>query len=339
MERLRSSTDGATVPRQSPVRRAKRDVPVQHIARCAVRALYAELVLEPKPGLVSLRDNGSHSDMTAATFVKSLFALRHYFGHMARAGALGHPFEFLQALGQGAEERMLLATGGINTHRGAVFALGLLCASAGRLAAQGTVFSAQDVRASLLQHWGLALRWRADAAARAAPVSNGQRAARRFGLRSAGDEAALGFPTLFEVTLPALQSALLAGHAPRAARVQAFFATMAVLDDTNTAHRGGRAGVQFVKTSAQAFLDGGGVAQADWLAQARASHADFVARRLSPGGAADVLACACWLQEMQEMQQHVQAAAVVKADAPSRISAKRAAPAAPSALLAAVWSA
>ncbi len=270
------------------------------MARCAVRALYAEVALEPKPGLVSFRDNGSHTDMNAATFVKSLFALRHYFGHMARAGALGHPFEFLQALGMGAEERMLAATGGINTHRGAVFALGLLCAAAGRLTAKGQAFSGARVRQTLQSQWGPALRWRADAAARSAPLSNGQRAARSHGLRSAGEEAALGFPTLFEVTLPALQQALQQGHAQRAARVQAFFATMAVLDDTNTAHRGGLAGAAFVKASARGFLDAGGVAQPDWLAQARAIHAGLVAQRLSPGGSADVLACACWLHEMEQ---------------------------------------
>ena len=281
------------------------------IARCAVRALYAEVALEPKPGLVSFRDNGSHTDMTAATFLKSLFALRHYFGHMARAGALGHPFEFLQALGMGAEERMLAATGGINTHRGAVFALGLLCAAGGRLAAQGKPLRSAAVRHTLQRHWGRALRWRADAAAQAEPRSNGQRAARVHGLRSAGEEAALGFPTRFEVTLPALQQALQQGHAHRAARVQAFFATMAVLDDTNTAHRGGLQGAEFVKAAARSFLEAGGVAQPDWLTQARAIHTELVAQRLSPGGSADVLACACWLHAMEQASLADGAAAVV----------------------------
>jgi triphosphoribosyl-dephospho-CoA synthase len=154
------------------------------------------------------------------------------------------------------------------------------------------------VQSALLAHWGVALRLHADAAAHRAPISNGQRAARALGLRSAAEEAALGFPTLFETTLPSLQAASSRGHAPRAARVQALFATMAVLDDTNVAHRGGAAGVEFVKLEALAFLRAGGVDQPDWLARARAFHATCVQRRLSPGGAADVLAAACWLDQI-----------------------------------------
>lgn len=269
-------------------------------ARHAVRALYAELTLEPKPGLVSLRDNGSHTDMNAATFVRSLFALRHYFPTIARAGASSPPLPVLQALGLAAEARMLQATGGVNTHRGAVFALGLLCAASGRLYAQGLALTPSAVRHTLHASWGDALRAQAIANAARAPVSHGQRAARTYGLRNALDEAADAFPTLFETTLPALQAALHQGHPARAARVQALFATMAVLDDTNVAHRGGREGLDRLKAAAAAFVRGGGVARHGWLEQARALHAQCVAQRLSPGGAADLLACACWLHSMQQ---------------------------------------
>jgi len=271
---------------------------VYGLGLAAVRALYAEVALEPKPGLVSFRDCGSHTDMNAQTFMRSLFALRGYFPNMARAGHAGAPFAVLESLGKDAEARMLTATRGVNTHRGAIFGLGLLCASAGQLLAQGLPFTPQHVRAVLMATWGDALAQRAGAARLSAPVSNGQRAARRYGLRSAGDEAAQAFPVLFNVTLPALQAAQQCGAGDRAARVQALFATMAVLDDTNCVHRGGIDGLRFVQASARQFLQAGGVLQANWLPQAREIHSAFVARNLSPGGSADVLANACWMASL-----------------------------------------
>ena len=284
-----------TIDRRVPT--AMQASAARRIARCAVRALYAELTLEPKPGLVSLRDAGSHTDMTADTFVRSLFALRHYFGAIARAGARAQPLSDLQALGLAAEQRMLVATAGVNTHRGAVFVLGLLCAAAGRLVAQKQVCTPARLRHSLLENWGPALQQHAAAQLQGPARSHGQQAARRFRLRGAAAEAALGFPTLFEVTLPALQAGLQAGRGARAARVQALFATMAVLDDTNAAHRCGLDGLLCVQRTAADFLRAGGVDQPDWIGRARTVHADWVAQRLSPGGAADVLAAACWLHE------------------------------------------
>ena len=279
------------------------------ISRGAVRALHAELALEPKPGLVSYRDNGSHSDMNASTLFKSLFALRGFFGEVARAGWQTRPLAELQSLGLLAEARMLKSTGGINTHRGAIFSLGLLCAAGGLLAAQRSIFSAVRVREALLDQWGESLRSRAAQARRSSALcmgqpsdgqlSNGQRVAQRFQLRSAPEEAAEGFPTLFEVALPALQEAIALGMPPRAAKVHCLFATMAALDDTNVAHRGGREAMDFVKGQATGFIESGSVWQLDWLNQARQIHAEFVERRLSPGGAADMLACACWVREME----------------------------------------
>jgi triphosphoribosyl-dephospho-CoA synthase len=132
---------------------------------------------------------------------------------------------------------------------------------------------------------------------RAGP-SHGATATRQHGLRSAGAEAALGFPVLFETTLPALRSGLQSGATPAAARLQALFETIAVLDDTNLVHRGGLAGLRHAQQAARGFLRAGGAQGPEALQQARAIHADFVARRLSPGGAADMLAAACWLQRV-----------------------------------------
>ena len=77
------------------------------IGRAATLALHDELALSPKPGLVTLVDNGSHDDMDAHTFMRSLFALRGYFVRIAGLGAAGAPFEELERCGIEAEARML----------------------------------------------------------------------------------------------------------------------------------------------------------------------------------------------------------------------------------------
>src|ERR1022692_4785863 len=84
------------------------------LGRAAIVSLYDELALEPKPGLVSFADAGSHDDMNAGTFLRSLFALRHFFPCAAAQGAASAAFAPLEALGIAAETRMLRATDGVN---------------------------------------------------------------------------------------------------------------------------------------------------------------------------------------------------------------------------------
>jgi triphosphoribosyl-dephospho-CoA synthase len=266
------------------------------IGRAATLALYDELALAPKPGLVSFFDSGSHRDMDAQTFMRSLFALRRTFSDFVSLGAQDVAFPILEHEGLAAEARMLKATGGINTHRGAIFTLGLLCASAGRLWVGGEALDAPSLRRSLLDRWGEALARRANRAA----DSHGARAAARFGLRSASVEAALGFPVLFDTALPALYAALRRGLTARAARLDALFATMAVLDDTNIAHRGGIDALRYVKRAAADYMGAGGSGRPDAAAHAQSLHRAFVERKLSPGGAADMLGAACWLQRVCE---------------------------------------
>lgn len=267
------------------------------IGSAATTALYDELALSPKPGLVTLIDSGSHRDMNATTFVRSLFALRSYFPRIAGLGQAGAPFEELERCGIEAEKRMLVATSGINTHRGAVFMLGLLCGAAGALAATKNRLHPAAVRDMLQQHWGTDLAMRA----RRAPMLPGGLVARQLGLRGAAHEAAAGFPVLFETALPALSSAQHKGLTPRLARLDTLFHVMAVLDDSNLALRGGMPGLLYAKAAAKEFIAAGGAAQPDALAAAAAIGRGFVTRRLSPGGAADTLAAACWLQRVAHL--------------------------------------
>jgi len=280
----RSAAAGAAAPGQTAARLAP-----QAIGRAATLALHDELALSPKPGLVTLVDCGSHDDMDAHTFMRSLFALRGYFVRIAGLGAVNAPFDALERCGLAAEARMRAATGGVNTHRGAIFTLGLLCAAAGAAVAAGHSPTPARLRHTLLDRWGDAL------AARARRPSSlpGGIAARRHGLRSASQEAALGFPVLFETALPAMQAAAARGLPRQTMLLDTLFQVMAVLEDSNLAHRGGLAGLRHAQRAASGFLAAGGAARADGVAATLDICRDFVSRRLSPGGAADTLAAAC----------------------------------------------
>lgn len=266
----------------------------ESIGRAAVLALHDELALSPKPGLVTLTSNGSHRDMDARTFLRSMSALRPYFVEIAGLGAHGAPFPDLEQAGLRAEARMLAAAGGVNTHRGAIFLLGLLCAAAGAVAAAGWPLTPAAIRFTLTDRWGEALRQRA---LRPSSLSGGI-AARQLGLRGASEEAALGFPAVFDTGVPAMQSALARGLPAGRARLDTFFHLMAVLDDSNLAHRGGLDGLRFAQGAAREFLALGGAAHPDAIHRAARLALAFEARWLSPGGSADMLAAVCWMRRI-----------------------------------------
>jgi triphosphoribosyl-dephospho-CoA synthase len=287
--------------------RAERREFVREVARLAVRSLHAELCLYPKPGLVSPVDNGSHDDMDAATFMRSMFALRHYFKKICLAGWNDAPFAQLKKLGIAAETSMLAATRGINTHRGAIFSLGMLCASAGRSRAQGTPLTPAALRAVMLIRWGEELAHHAAAATTAAATttttttaapSNGLRVAERYAVSGAREEGALGLPSVFEIGLPALLAARARGATVTEERVDTLYTLMAHISDSNVYHRAGPQGAQIVRDHAQRFLAQGGTASPEWQAEALHSHRIFMQHRLSPGGAADLLAACCLVQSL-----------------------------------------
>lgn len=248
-----------------------------HIRRLAVTSLYAELQLHPKPGLVTPLSNGSHRDMDATIFLRSLFALRHYFNKIAGAGIDGAPFPVLRQLGIDAEATMMIATGGVNTHRGAIFCLGLLSAALGASSTTQDRPTQQQLRSTLTVYWGVALHAHA----------NGAGGARR--------QAANGFPAIFDIGLPQLHATLAAGRSWSDACIDTLFALMAHIDDSNVVHRGADAGAMLVHETARQFLRCGGTAHPQWRQLALEADAELVAHNLSPGGAADLLAATCFV--------------------------------------------
>lgn len=262
------------------------------LADLAVQALIDEAELTPKPALVDGRGSGAHRDLSLAAMRRSARALRPTFLAMARA-AEGQPAsralrEELAAIGRAGEPAMLAATGGSNAHRGAIWALGLLLAAT----AQGHATSPAEIGAR-----AAAIAAFPDRFVPAAP-SNGQSVAARFGVAGARGEAKAGFPHAVHVALPALRRARAGGAGETHARLDALMAVMAVMDDTCVLHRGGLPALTAAMAGAQAVLDAGGTATPDgWAALARL-HDTLMRLNASPGGAADMLAAALFLDRV-----------------------------------------
>ena len=268
------------------------------IADQAVLALLHELAAWPKPGLVSYVDSGSHTDMDAALLQASAKALRPFFAELAQAGQAGADMGSLRTIGLRAEAAMLAVTGGVNTHRGAIFGLGLLCAAAGTVA-EISINGAAVAPARLGNV--VMRRWAAEIGRGPIPLfSNGAAVLRRYGAGGARVEAAGGFRSIYEVGRPALRvGRSLQPEDPNAPPVQACFALIAAVCDTNLLHRGGPDGIRFASEAASSFLSQGGVGAPDWRARAATVHAVFVARRLSPGGCADLLAMTLFVDALE----------------------------------------
>jgi triphosphoribosyl-dephospho-CoA synthase len=257
----------------------------------ATRALRDEATLTPKPGLVDLRGGGAHDDMDVTTLLASADALAVPVTRCAEAAAalpLGRDLRAeIGAIGRAGEQRMLDATGGVNTHRGALWVLGLLASG---LVATGTIAGAAAFAARLAGF--------EDPARPAATQSHGAQARLRYGAVGAVGEARAGFPHTIRVALPALRAARAAGHSERTARTDALLASMARLEDTCLLHRGGPEGLRVVRQRAAAILRAGGSGTAP--GGILLVELDRICRRLrlSAGGSGDVLAAALFVDSV-----------------------------------------
>ncbi|MBR1119934.1 triphosphoribosyl-dephospho-CoA synthase MdcB [Bradyrhizobium lablabi] len=274
------------------------DGDVRPIGDIAADCLLLELETFPKPGLVSHIDNGSHDDMDVGTFRASAAAIKPYLQQLADVAAQGCDVGELRAIGMEAEGAMFAATSGINTHRGAIFGLGLLCAAAGARAG-GLVEPGLSLGEVVARRWGRSIL--------DGPVllhSHGTAARRQFHAGGARAEAASGFPSVYRIGLPSLRrAARVLPRDPEAARVEACFALIASVEDTNLLHRGGLDGLRFARKTTRIFLDQGGVRRSGWRERACAVHSDFIARRLSPGGSADLLAMTLFVDAHERPSQ------------------------------------
>lgn len=252
------------------------------IARLATQALQAELDTTPKPGLVDKDNNGAHRDMDYALMQRSIDTLHPYFVKLALLGCADAlpTHTSIRDIGIEAEKAMLSATNGVNTHKGALFSMGL-----------AVVAAAHEKDTDSLQTTIKAL-------AACFPDTNGTHGSKAkllsmgtTAIKGALDNAREGYEMLFAEWLPFY----IERRKERDAYTlhKTLLRIMCDLDDTNVIYRTDLATAEEVKQEARALLDS--------FEEAVLKDMDrrYTARNISPGGAADMLSLTIFIGSIQ----------------------------------------
>ena len=264
----------------------------RHIAAQAVKALLYEVCTAPKPGLVDRENSGSHRDMDIFTFMGSAAVLQPYFADCALAGMRGADLDGIRFLGKAAEQTMLAETKGVNTHKGAIFTMGLLCAAAGR--SDGT--EPESVLTQLADLCrGLTQRDFAGITEENAKTV-GEKLYAAYGITGVRGQVESGLPAVLHTGLPVLREGLERGFSLERSGCAALLAMLTATVDTNMIARSDRETARSISREVALLLARDRYPDADKL---RALDELFTDRNLSPGGTADLLAATYFLHFLQ----------------------------------------
>ncbi len=270
-------------------------------------ALLEEVYTAPKPGLVDPYSNGAHQDMDLTTFEKSAASLEPYFEEMARLGMKywDEPellFKKIRKVGVKAEYAMFQATDGINTHKGAIFTIGILSAAAGaclerdgRLCFDAWIAMEQEMVSRILREELRAL----SGAKCKVPMTHGQGNLIVYGSLGIRGEAFLGYPSVVNLALPVLIQGKQEGRDWNLVKLQTLFTLMSQVEDGNVLARTGREGLKEVQEIAGQFLENGGAYQAYAVHQLWLMDEVFIEKNYSNGGCADLMAAAVFMEMLE----------------------------------------
>lgn len=283
----------------SILRQAYDEWKTEWIGSLACRALLYEACTTPKPGLVDCRNSGSHKDMNLFSFLSSASVLQPYFQECVGIGIrTAHlpatcTFDELRWPGKLAEIKMLDCTAGTNTHKGAIFTMGVLCGALGRMKpyAEVTASMLLDECASMTR--GVT---EAELNRSITPRTAGEKLFQEYHVSGIRGQVEAGLPLVREWGLPVLERELQTGKTLNEAGCIALLAIMSNLEDTNLMKRGGPEALNWVSDQARSFLEKNqtSATELEMLDDA------LIERNLSPGGSADLLAVCYFLHFISE---------------------------------------
>lgn len=283
---------------------ATKEKSVGEIARLACRALLYEVCTTPKPGLVDCNNNGSHNDMDIFTFLDSSIALQPYFELCVRIGrdtADNSPRETffqLRKAGKNAEKDMLAATRNVNTHKGAIFSVGILCAALGRIKRAAWYFPDEILKECAAIAKGITETDLGDITAKTA-VTVGERLYLNYKITGIRGEAESGFPAVRDFGLPVLIQGIKKGMSINDAGCAALLTLMSEIEDSTLISRSDLETQVRIKKELKTFLAENPYPDKKLIEK---MDFEFIKKNLSAGGSADLLAVCYFLYFVTEQQ-------------------------------------
>lgn len=262
------------------------------LSAAATGAMTEELRTTPKPGLIDLRDNGSHSDMDFNTFIDSIEAIRPFFLEVTQRvkGQEISPelFNDLREIGIRAESAMFCATNGINTHKGQIFVM-ILLLSASSCSSPQYLPEIISLNVKNLVSDIVSRDLKVSGNCNKTP-SHGEILFQKHGIMGVRGEAEKGFPIIFDVALPVFTSLISQGYSRNSASVETLLHIMNSLEDTTIIHRGGFESLERMHILSGRALEYGAMRTKKGRKYIQNLNRYFIEKGLSPGGCADILA-------------------------------------------------
>ena len=259
------------------------------VSEFAREALIDEVSATPKPGLVDSDNSGAHDDMDITTFVKSADALLPYFYKLCEYGYITADMSESDSLAQArvigieAEKAMYLATNGVNTHKGIIFSVGLVCMAVGRLFRLNKAVNIGNICDTVAKTVsGICIKDYSEITDKSI-MSNGERIYKQYGIKGPRGEAESGFLTVRAFSYPFMKKCFQNGMDKNIAMVRTLVYIMSIVDDTNVINRGGVASAEYVKEKSATLYNSD-------IEKIREFDKELTEKRLSPGGCADLLA-------------------------------------------------
>jgi len=289
---------------------------MKHIELLATKALLEEVLTTPKPGLVDRLGSGGHTDMDYHTFEKSAYALEPYFGKMDELGnvwkgSLPGLFTEVRKIGLEAEGAMFSATGGVNTHKGMLFSVGILCAASGYATSQYNSTDADLLCSLVTDMTKHTLEEEFRQILNTKNRTHGEELYAKQGIRGIRGEVIDGFASVRNLSLPWYREYLRQGRDPNLSRLQVLLALMANVTDTNVLYRHDAETLEFVQRSARNILVQGGAFTEVGLQLVEELDRAFTEKRISCGGCADLLGVTIFLNDLSLLDKEVSVARVV----------------------------